>query len=243
MLKFVIISNNLNNIRKCKDIINNTLIDIEYYYKIYEFFDSNDKLSCFLKNNIRNNIYIIDQDSGVDSKNIINSIINTHEDLCSFIMIIDLSKQLDNDNIYSISEFNIKIFQDYKKYQSQLKNTINHLVKLLDKKDKCIKCYYDGCLYKIPYSDILYIEKETNSKLCKIVCKNECLYVNKTIKELKTEVDSTFIQTHRSALVNRDNIYKIDIRNGRIVFTNATECYLISRNNKKSLKLLFSKNS
>ena len=94
-----------------------------------------------------------------------------------------------------------------------------------------------GELYYIPHQDILYIEKSLNDNTSNIVTKNKAYNIRKTIKELEVELGNTinFIKTHRSCIVNLNNIIHIDFENNIIAFVNK-EIDLLSRSHKKNLK-------
>lgn len=92
-------------------------------------------------------------------------------------------------------------------------------------------------IFQVLYNDICYIEKNLNDNDSTIFTKNNSYTIkcsiNKLLKNLK--VDSRFIKTHRSCIVNINNISCFDMKNNIIKF-GKLETNLISRNNKKLLK-------
>ena len=59
--------------------------------------------------------------------------------------------------------------------------------------------------------------------------------IRKSIVQLEEELDNDFYKSHRSCLVNINNIIKVDFDNNIIHFKNK-EINLISRSNRKGLK-------
>lgn len=99
-------------------------------------------------------------------------------------------------------------------------------------------CYMNkGELYYIPYKDILYIEKSLNDNICNVVTRNSTYNIRKTIIELEKNLsdDINFFKTHRSCIVNLENIKHIDFENNMISFADK-ETDLLSRAYKKKLK-------
>ena len=82
---------------------------------------------------------------------------------------------------------------------------------------------YNGELYQIPYNDILYIDKD-------IEIKRTMSTIEKDLNE-----DDRFFRSHRSCIINLDNITSIELKDGVIHFgTKSTN--LLSRDKKSELK-------
>ena len=96
---------------------------------------------------------------------------------------------------------------------------------------------YENEYYQIPYKDILYIEKILNDNTSLIVTKNNKYVVRKSIVKLEKELcnKDMFFKTHRSCIVNMDNIIHVDFNEGIINFLE-NEIKLLSRSKKKELK-------
>ena len=60
--------------------------------------------------------------------------------------------------------------------------------------------------------------------------------VTSTLKELQPKLTSTFLQTHKSFIVNVKNIRHIDYPNNIVTFNNNFKAYLISNRGKRELK-------
>ena len=144
------------------------------------------------------------------------------------------------------------------KLKKDIKKVIRNYYKLSDKKlDKCINeimhLFYnkdvltikiDSEIYNIPYNDINFIDKckgeewsliHTKSSVYK--CKNNLIYFEKILCN-----DIRFIKTHRSCIVNLNNIFKVNKDESIIYFDNEITTYL-SRNHKKELLKYFNENT
>ena len=101
---------------------------------------------------------------------------------------------------------------------------------------KCITFEKDHSIFKIKYKDIIYIERELNSKSCILFSTAGEFRITKSLSEIEEVLDGRFLRTHRSAIVNIDNIQEYNIRTNVITFYNGERTDLISRNKKKELK-------
>ncbi len=101
---------------------------------------------------------------------------------------------------------------------------------------KCITFEKDHSIFKIKYKDIIYIERELNSKSCILFSTAGEFRITKSLSEIEAVLDGRFFRSHRSAIVNIDNIQEYNIRTNVITFYNGERTDLISRNKKKELK-------
>ena len=92
-------------------------------------------------------------------------------------------------------------------------------------------------IFQVSYNDICYIEKNLNDNDSTIFTKNNSYTIKCSINQLLRDFkgDSRFFKTHRSCIVNINNITCFDMKNNTIKF-DILETNLISRNNRKILK-------
>ena len=83
---------------------------------------------------------------------------------------------------------------------------------------------------------MIYIEKELKSKKSIIITKYGKFHLFKSLNELEEELDNRFFRSHQSAIVNLDNVERIDFENNVIIFNNDFTCSLLSRSAKKEIK-------
>ena len=106
--------------------------------------------------------------------------------------------------------------------------------------DKSYKFKIDNEIYQIPYEHILYFEKNLNDNSTFLVTNEHNYILNKSISSIDNDLkdECNFFKTHRSCIVNLDNIKSINFTTNIIKFNNC-KTDLISRNKKKTLKELF----
>lgn len=124
---------------------------------------------------------------------------------------------------------------------NNLKDSLILALKILDK-DLSLKFLYNGEIHQIPYHDILYIERDTNTDISIINTKDDKIEINKSINEIEKVLkhDNRFLKTHRSCIVNIDNISSFELNNSSIKF-NKKKVNLVTRDKKKELKELLLK--
>lgn len=237
MLKFVILSSNKENIKEVEYIIDKKLFKNKEYYKYYRFEDSDENFERLLKSKEYVHCYIIDTD-GVNTEKLINKIRIEYKDLSTSIIIIDKNNKLNLENILNKYYMNTFLIKDKNKIIEGINKIISSIL-ILHNNKKTLNFNYNNIWYKLPYEEILYIEKEQNKKQCKIICKNDTLITKYSITELVNILNSDFIQTHRSAIVNKNNILKYDNDLNTIHFINEETTSLISRNKKNEIKEMF----
>ncbi len=96
---------------------------------------------------------------------------------------------------------------------------------------------YNNEFYQIPLDDILYFEKDLNQNYTNIITKNTMFKIKQSISHIEQELINIpeFYKTHRSCIVNLNNITKISWKCNTIYFKDQ-QINLISRDKKKSLK-------
>ncbi len=231
MLKFVILSSNKKNIRGYETIIDKLLIKGEVEYKCYKFSDNDKEFKNFIGEK-EEYIYIIEESIKINSVDIIKHIRNNHNDITSFIIIIDFKNKVEREYIENNYCIHTKVITK----EQQITNTLNQIIRLLNNDKKRLVYKYNGYMHNINYKEILYIEKMIDSKICKIVCEKETYYINKSLKKIKEVLSREFVQTHQSAIVNINNVTTIDLKNKIINFKNKEKITLLARNYKNKIE-------
>lgn len=238
MLKFVILSSNKENIKEYKYIIDKKLFKYDEYYKIMSIENNKEKIIQLLETKETIHSFIIDGSSNNDIHDVIETIRSKYQDIATFIFVIN------SNNEHKLKEkyfLNIKITNNLELFGNYIEDLV-HMINLKNKKvNKVLKVNYNNLLYNLPLSEILYIEKEPNKKVCKIVCKNEIVMSNKSLNNLLEHLDNNFIKTHRSAIVNKENVTKYKSLNNEICFVNNESINLVSRDKKAEVKEIFTK--
>ena len=235
MFKFVIISSNKENIKEYKYIIDKKLFKYDEYYKIMSIESNHEKIKQLLETKETIHSFIIDGSSNIDVQDVIRTIRIKNQDIATFILVLN-TQNLQLKQKYFI---NVKLTTNVK----ALENLIDDLIEIrkIKNEKKVLKVIYNNLLYNLAFSDILYIEKEANRKVCKIVCKNEIVMTNESLNNLLEKLDNNFIKTHRSAIINKANVIKYKALKNEICFVNNKSINLVSRDKKGEIKEIFTK--
>lgn len=223
MIDFIIYEKDykLNNFYKM--IIFNFLGCRKEEFKIYDYEDINKSTSS-------NKIYIL---RSINTKKCLKIAkdIRTKGDWYSQIIIL-------NETFPKIKNNHLLIL-DYIQLDDNLKENLKIAIKdayQILTTNRTFKFLLNGEIHIIPYRDILYIEKGNNQNYCTIFTKNKSYIVKETINSLETKLDkSCFMKTHRSCIVNLNNITSYNYSDNIIYFDNL-KIYLIARDKRKNLK-------
>lgn len=124
--------------------------------------------------------------------------------------------------------------------EKQLNSCLKYSFKVLNY-HKSYKFKNNNEIFQIPFEQILYFEKNLNDNSTQLITTEDIYNINKSISKIETELEEeyNFFKTHRSCIVNLDNIKSINFTTNTINFSNC-KINLISRNKKKALKEKFS---
>lgn len=236
MIRYVIVSSKEENIKGYKQIIDKEMMghDICYRYCIFNNNDKSFKSYCSLKNT--SNVFIIDNDDEVNSLEVIKTIRNEYKMYFSFIVIIDKNGVLSYEKIKKENSFMIDLLKEDE--FSRLKYDVRYIYNSTLTRKKILTVIFDSQIYNLAYEDILYIEKERNSKKSIIHTKTDIVYTTKTLTDLEDLLDERFFRTHQSEIINLDNVKMIDPSKNYLLFNNDEKCFYLSRDKKKKLKEL-----
>lgn len=236
MIRYVIVSSKEENIKGYKQIIDKEMMghDICYRYCIFNNNDKSFKSYCSLKNT--SSVFIIDNDDEVNSLEVIETIRNEYKMYFSFIVIIDKNGVLSYEKVKKENSFMIDLLKEDE--FSRLKYDVRYIYNSTLTRKKILTVIFDSQIYNLAYEDILYIEKERNSKKSIIHTKTDIVYTTKTLTDLEDLLDERFFRTHQSTIINLDNVKMIDPSKNYLLFNNDEKCFYLSRDKKKKLKEL-----
>lgn len=229
MINFVIYENELELKNSYEMIILSILGNKQENFKIIDYL-------CESQKNCDRNIYILSSEDIFELLEIAKKIRDSG-DWTSKIIIISNLEKVDN-SIFS----NRLLILDYINYNyndninDALKRAICVAYKILTK-NKTLNFRFNGETYRIPYQNILFIEKGNNLNYCTIYTKHDNQYIIKeTINNLEEKLDSAyFMKTHRSCIVNLYNILYYNYADNIIKFKNK-QIDLIAREKRQILK-------
>ena len=119
--------------------------------------------------------------------------------------------------------------------KTKLKETLKIIYKQYNSREKCLNYEYNYTLYKIGLKNIIFIEKEQDSKRCIIHTDYGTFKAPYTLNAISKELDKRFLKVHKSLILNTDKIRSYDIKENEVLFDNGVTTNLISRSGKKEL--------
>lgn len=235
MLNFIMYDDEKKFLEKNKKIIDKCMMNCDYDYKCYLFDEYNDKFEKILGQNLGFKIYLLDIEgknkSGLD---ILRLIREKYDDWCSIIIMVTNHNELKYDalsNRLFLTDFINKLDNLEEILTEDIKRIISSYTNCSD----CLIYEFNHNLKRIEFKNIIYIEKEKDSKKCII----HTLYGNHpiggTICEVLEKLDSRFIKTSRSTIINLKQVSQYDKSKNRIIFLNGESTTDISRLFKKDL--------
>ena len=200
-----------------------------------------DKFKVYDYNKFKNkhsgiNIYILSSNSFKHALNTAKEIREKDKFQSQIIIISNLNNVSKKDLINNL--LILSYIDNNDNIKNKLKESLTKAYKI-STEGKTLNIVINKEINKIPYNNILYIEKSNNQNYCNIYTKNNTLPIVNTIKKLESLLDSAyFLKTHRSAIVN---VYNIDHYNSieNIIYFDKKEKYktdLISRDKRNVLK-------
>ncbi len=230
MLNIIIYEDKLHYMNEDIGLINNVLVRYDIDYRIHKFSGFNKKFKEVIKTSGIFKIYILSiQLNGFE----VASYIRQNE--IDSIIIFTGNSNLKIKNIFNnrLLVFDYLLRDD--NYLIRLSDDIKIIIKMYYKKKYlCFK--YNKLMYHIAYMNINYIEKEPLIKRCIIHTIDNNYYIVNSVEKLLKMLGVNFVKTHKSCIVNIDNIEEIDCLKNVIKFKNNDETHLLTDKAKKVLK-------
>lgn len=235
MINFILCEDEKEFRKAVKIQIENFMMNSDVEYKIYEFSNYDKKFEELVKADIGFKVYFLDiktkYGSGIDAARYIRE---KEDDWISLIVIITAYSEYRYEalsNRLFLLDF-INKLDDCKK---KIEESLEIVMKNYGNKEKCFCYEYNYTLHKIEFRNIIYIEKEQDSKRSIINTTYGRFKVPMGLNEIMKKVDERFIKLHRSMVVNMDKIDKYDLKTNTITFTNGQTTNLIARSKRKEL--------
>ena len=235
MLNFIVCEDD-KTLRKTEvEEITKFMMNYDIDYKIYEFNEYDNSFYSCVNKEENFKIYLLDivtaKSSGVDAA---RKIREEYDDWSSVIMIITSHPEYKYEALTS-RLFLLDFINKLNNMENKLQENLNIAMKHYNKRQKQLRFLYNRNYYNIELRDIVCIEKEPDSKRCIISTKYGKEIIPGTLDSIYKKLDNRFIKTHKSLIVNLDEVRKFDISNNKITFKNGETTYLVSRNKKKEL--------
>ena len=234
MLRFIVCEDNKDFLSRLCNVINKTMMPYNFEYKISKFANDNKEVSEIIKRKYEQKIYILDIELGDVSGLEIASEIREH-DLESIIIFVTSHNECKNDIFYS-RLLAIDYIPKDRLWEDRFEKTLEYTIKAINKR-RVLAFEFNYNSYRIPFNEILYIEKVQDNQKCVINTTNgDQVEIMSTITELTDKLGPNFFQSHKSCIINIDKIKKINYVDNTITFINNESVYLLSNRKKKQLR-------
>ena len=236
MINFIICDDNKEFLKKQKHLIDKFMMKYDIEYKCSLFYEYNNDFNKAVEEDFGFKIFLLDiqtkNGSGLDAARIIRE---AYDDWVSAIIIITAFNEFKYEAL-SNRLYLLDFINKLNGYEKKLDEDLEIALKHYNKRDKSLKYEYNYVLKQVEFRHIVYIEKEPDSKRCKIRTTYGEQIINKNLNETYKLLDERFIKTSRSMIVNVDHIKEYDLIQNNIKFKNGEYTYQVSRGMKKELK-------
>ena len=234
MLRFIVCEDNKDFLGRVCNIINKVMMPYNFEYKISKFANYTKEVSEIIKRKNEQKVYILDIELGDVSGLEIASHIREN-DLESIIIFVTAHNECKNDIFYS-RLLAIDYIPKDRLWEDRFESTIDYTIKAINKR-RVLAYEFNYNSYRIPFDDIVYIEKVQDNQKCIINTEDGNEFeINTTITQLKNRLGPNFFQSHKSCIINIDKIKKINYVDNTITFKNDECVYLLSNRKKKELR-------
>lgn len=234
MLRFIICEDNKEFLNRLQNIVNKVMMPYNFEYKINKFTEYNDELQALIEKKYEQKVYVLDIELGEISGLEIASEIR-EKDPDSIVIFVTRYVEHKNDIFYS-RLLAIDYIPKDRFWAERFESTIIHVIKRIDKK-RVLSYEFNYNSYRIPFDDILYIEKMQDNQKCIINTENgEQFQIMSSIADLTKRLGPSFFQSHKSCIVNIEKIKRINYADNTITFMNNESVYLLSNRRKKKLR-------
>lgn len=236
MIEFIICDDN----KDFNQLLRKKIINIMSKYKeieciFHSFSGYGKEFENVVKNVISFKVYFLDietkQGSGLDAARIIRE---KYEDWNSIIIIVTGHEELKYEAL-SNRLYLFDFINKLNNLETVIEKDIANIIKQYTRSRKNIVIEYDHAIHKIELRDIIYIEKEIDSKKCIVITTYGKKIVQSSLNELYKQLDDSFMKVSRSLIVNIKNVRSYDSKTNTIDFINGYESNLVSRESKKEL--------
>lgn len=232
MINFIICDDE-NHIRNVvKNVINKEMIENKLEYKIHEFERYDSKFNTIVRSKLENKIYVLDVEvkdkSGLDAAALIRE-----KDWQSIIMILTCH----NESLYVATKRKLMLLNFIDKmddYQKLLSDSIKTALSIMDLGNKLV-LKHNRTINKINIEDINFITKDVLKRTLTITTTKGVYTHSSSLEAIKKELPTHFIKTHKAALVNTNNIKRVNFKEGNILFDDDSTLDLLSKNYKKEV--------
>lgn len=232
MVNFIVCDDNKAICENIVRIINRIMMKNKLEYKIHSYYDYDKKFMKIINNKMSNKIYILDIEtpsaSGIDIVRKIREI-----DVDSIIIFLTSHDEL--GYVILKQEFLFLSFIcKFDDYENKLKSSIKKALEMIGQK-QVLNILDHNSIYTIPLKDILYITRDSVDRKIIVITDYSEFKMNRSLNDIYNELNDDFVFSHRSCIVNKDRIRKIDKKNNIILFDNGIEIDMVNQEFKKKM--------
>lgn len=238
MINFIIYEDEQYFIKLYESIIHKFMASCNDQYKIHIYNEYSEKLIAKLSNLTGQNIYIFDievkEKSGLDLAREIRKIRKTMNDQ---IVIVTAHQEL-VQNAFHKKILMVDFISKFDDLEEKLYSTFSEIYEIFNS-NKFLSFKQDSEIIRIPYDDILFIEKDKLDECLNIITLTDKYKYKSSLSKLEKLLccDKRFFKCHRSCIINIHKITKINSSIPIIYFGSLfTNC--LSRDKKKELENL-----
>ena len=235
MLNFIICDDNNHFLNENKKIIDKCMMSCDYDYKCYLFQDYNNDFKKILGANIGLKIYLLNvvnkSKLGLD---VVSDIREKYDDWNSIIIMITSHNEFKYEALGK-GLFLTDFINKLDNWQEILTKDIKRIIKSFGDPTECLIYKFKHSLRRIDHMNIVYIEKEKDSKKCIIHTLYGDFEIGGSINDILSRLDDKFIKTSRSTIINLKQVIEYKNNDNEIVFKNGDVTKDISRLFKKDV--------
>ena len=217
-MKYIIVEDDEQTIRRVKNIIKEIIFKYDIDYKIEVFNKYSEKLKSEILDNSKIKVYILSIDlknniSGIDIAEFIRK-----EDWTSYILFLTKHGdmfELAHRKVYNIFEF----IEKYQRMEQRLKKDITKIIQHQFDNNTFLFSYH-GITYNLLYSSISIIKRSTKLRKLVIHTIGEDYICNMTLNNIIKKLDQRFIQVSKSTIINSDFLTEKCINKGYAIVNN-----------------------
>lgn len=235
MVNFIICDDNEFFLMEIYKVVNDFCLNKRINFEIHVFKNYDNNFFDIVKQELDNKVYILDIETpsgnGIDvAKKIRNKDLNSF-----FIFISSYTAKYINQVVSSDTMF-IGYISKRKNYHEELLKKLKKIFKLGFQKN-IIRFKDQGIIYTFDMRNIIYIEADSKKRRSIIHTQSGRTEVRLTLKKLMQVLDYRFEYSHRSCIINHEQVFYIDTIVKIIKFKNGTTINLLSDSFIKKIRL------
>ena len=233
MLNVIIYENDENYLQNNVNSVYKAFADNDGDFRIHKFQKYSKELEKIIKQKEVRKIYILDIEVSEVNGLEVASRIRKYDSESIIIFVTNYEKY--KEDVFYNRLCALDFVFKYPGYEKRLTDTVKYAVKVFGR-NKTFIFTYKHTIYRIPYNQICYIEKEPIIKRCIIHTYNGDYRIMGTLNGLMEKLEGNFFRSHQSCIVNASIIKKVDYINNVIYFGKGISTDMLTNQSKKELK-------